>query len=132
MSLSSSRRVRVGVLGAGAWARAAHLPGFARDSRCELVAIADTTPELAAAAAAEFGIPHVYPSHEALIAHDGLDLIDVCTPSSTHFALSWAALESAGRAVQLFLVPGAQHGFTAAEEAVARPVVDAFLAAQLR
>jgi predicted dehydrogenase len=92
--MSSSRRVRVGVLGAGAWARAAHLPGFARDSRCELVAIADTQPELAAAAAAEFSIPHVYQSHEALIAHDGLDLIDVCTPSSTHFALSWAALES--------------------------------------
>jgi dipeptidyl aminopeptidase/acylaminoacyl peptidase len=43
-----------------------------------------------------------------------------------------AALESAGRPVQLFLVPGAQHGFTAAEDAVARPVVDAFLAAQLR
>lgn len=43
-----------------------------------------------------------------------------------------AALEGAGRPVQLFLVPGAQHGFTAAEDAVARPVVDAFLAAQLR
>ena len=33
--MSSPRRVRVGVLGAGAWARSAHLPGFARDSRCE-------------------------------------------------------------------------------------------------
>jgi dipeptidyl aminopeptidase/acylaminoacyl peptidase len=43
-----------------------------------------------------------------------------------------AALEGAGRSVQLFLVPGAQHGFTAAEDAVARPVVDAFLAAHLR
>jgi acetyl esterase/lipase len=42
------------------------------------------------------------------------------------------ALEAAGRRVQLFLVPGAAHGFTAPEEAVARPVVDAFLAAELR
>lgn len=42
------------------------------------------------------------------------------------------ALGDAGRAVELFLVPGAQHGFTAAEEAVATPVVDAFLAARLR
>ena len=63
-----------------------------------LVAIADTTPALAAEAAAQFGIPHVYSSHGALLAHDGLDLIDVCTPRSTHFALSWAALES-GRPV---------------------------------
>lgn len=42
------------------------------------------------------------------------------------------ALTAAGRRVQLFLVPGAQHGFTAAEEAMARPVIDAFLAAELR
>jgi dipeptidyl aminopeptidase/acylaminoacyl peptidase len=42
------------------------------------------------------------------------------------------ALDSAGRQVQLLLIPGAQHGFTAAEDALARPVVDAFLAAQLR
>lgn len=38
----------------------------------------------------------------------------------------------AGRAAELFLVPGAQHGFVAAEEAVARPVVDRFLASWLR
>jgi len=39
--MSATRRVRVGVLGAGAWALAAHLPGFLRDERCEVVAIAD-------------------------------------------------------------------------------------------
>ncbi|MGD9902559.1 MAG: alpha/beta hydrolase family protein [Vicinamibacterales bacterium] len=42
------------------------------------------------------------------------------------------ALAAAGRPVALLLVPGAQHGFTAAEEAVARPAVDTFLAAELR
>ena len=59
-----------------------------------LVAIADTNRALADEAAARFGIPLVFDSSEALIAHDRLDLIDVCTPSSTHFDLSWAALES--------------------------------------
>jgi dipeptidyl aminopeptidase/acylaminoacyl peptidase len=43
-----------------------------------------------------------------------------------------AALTAAGRMSELFLVPGAQHGFSAAEEAVARPVVDQFLASTLR
>lgn len=42
------------------------------------------------------------------------------------------ALVAAGRRVQLELVAGAQHGFTAAEEALARPTVDRFLAAELR
>jgi len=87
-------KVRVGVLGAGAWAEFAHLPGFKRDARCELVAIADPVRERAADFAEKFGIPHVYDSHEALIARQDLDLVDVCTPSATHFELSWAALEA--------------------------------------
>ena len=86
--------VRVGVLGAGAWAQSAHLPGFKRDPRCELVAIADPVVERARALAEQFDIPHVYDSHEALIAREDIDLVDACTPSATHFALSWAALEA--------------------------------------
>jgi len=42
------------------------------------------------------------------------------------------ALGLAGRSSRLLLVPGAAHGFTADQEAVARPVVDDFLSAQPR
>lgn len=87
-------RVRVGVLGAGAWAKFAHIPGYLRDPRCELVAIADPLVDRAREFASEFGIPDVYDSHEALIARPDIHLVDVCTPSATHFALSWAALEA--------------------------------------
>ena len=90
----SGKKVRVGVLGAGAWAKFAHLPGYVRDERCELVAIADPVVERAREFAALFNIPHVYDSHEALIARTDIQLIDVCTPSATHFDLAWAALES--------------------------------------
>jgi predicted dehydrogenase len=89
-----AERVRVGVLGAGAWAEFAHLPGYKRDPRCELVAIADPVVERAQAFADKFGIPNVYDSHHALIGRNDIDLVDVCTPSSTHFELSWAALEA--------------------------------------
>ena len=87
-------KVRVGVLGAGAWARFAHIPGYKRDPRCELVAIADPVIERAQEFAAEFAIPHVYGSHAELIAREDIQLVDVCTPSATHFDLSWAALEA--------------------------------------
>jgi predicted dehydrogenase len=90
--------VRVGVLGAGAWAQFAHIPGYKRDTRCELVAIADPVIERAQEFAAEFGIPHVYASHAELIAREDLHLVDVCTPSATHFELSMAAL-TAGKHV---------------------------------
>lgn len=45
--------------------------------------------------------------------------------------LMLAALVAAGRRATLELIAGAQHGFTAAEEALARPVVDRFLASVL-
>ena len=46
------------------------------------------------AAAERFAIPAVAADHRALIERDDIDLIDVCTPSHTHFELAWAALEA--------------------------------------
>jgi predicted dehydrogenase len=89
-----SQPVRVGVLGAGAWARNAHLPGFARDKRCEVVALADPKLDLAQAAGTDFEIPMITANHLDVIDRDDIDLIDVCTPSHTHFELAWAALEA--------------------------------------
>lgn len=86
--------VGVGVLGAGAWAEFAHLPGYKRDPRCTLVAITDPIRERAEQFAVKFGIPHVCAAAEELIARPDIDLVDVCTPSATHFELSWAALDA--------------------------------------
>jgi predicted dehydrogenase len=91
---AADKRVRVGVLGAGAWAEFAHLPGYKRDSRCELVAIADPVVDKAKELAKTFGIPNVYATHQEVMARDDIDLVDVCTPSATHFELAWAALEA--------------------------------------
>jgi predicted dehydrogenase len=92
--VTSPSIVRVGVLGAGAWARGAHLPGYRRDPRCRLVAIADVERERAQSAARDCDIPHVSTDPRDVIGRDDVDLIDVCTPSHTHFELAWAALEA--------------------------------------
>ena len=92
--MPSSTPVRIAVLGAGAWARHAHLPGYRRDARCRLVAIADPQIELAREVAREFDIPVVAADHREVIARDDVDVVDVCTPSHTHFELTWAALEA--------------------------------------
>jgi hypothetical protein len=42
------------------------------------------------------------------------------------------ALIAAGRRSNLLLVPGAQHGFSLAEQTMVRPSVDQFLDAVLR
>jgi predicted dehydrogenase len=92
--MAATRLIRVGVLGAGAWACGAHLPGYRRDRRCQVVAIADTEIDRARAAAAEFDIQHVTSNAREVIERSDLDLIDVCTPSHTHFELAWSALEA--------------------------------------
>ena len=92
--MTTANIVRVGVLGAGAWARGAHLPGYKRDPRCRLVAIADVERDRAVDAAREFDIPHVAADAKELLSRDDIDLVDVCTPSHTHFELAWGALEA--------------------------------------
>ena len=50
-------RLRVAVVGTGSWAQRAHLPGWQRDGRAEVVAVADTNAAALAQAAATFGVP---------------------------------------------------------------------------
>src|SRR5215218_7853638 len=90
----TGRKVRVGVLGAGRWANVAHLPGWTRDPRCEVVALCDVDRKLAEETAPKFGNPEVVGDYREVVARDDLDVIDVCTPSHTHFELSMAALDA--------------------------------------
>jgi len=90
----TGRKVRVGVLGAGRWTTMAHLPGWRRDPRCDIVAVCDVDRSLADQASATFAIPAASDDYRAVAARDDIDVIDVCTPSDTHFELSMAALEA--------------------------------------
>lgn len=92
--MTAGRIVGVGVIGAGVWARNAHLPGYKRDTRCRLVGIADTEIDRARDAAREFDVPFITADTRELIGREDVQLIDVCTPSHTHFDLAWAALEA--------------------------------------
>lgn len=118
-----TNRLRVGVLGAGAWARAAHVPGWQRDPRSEIAVICDVIRDRAEALARQFGIREAADDWQAVVSRTDLDIIDVATPSATHFELSMAALE-AGKHVLC------EKPFTAnAEEAraVAKVAADAGL-----
>lgn len=87
-------RLRVGVLGAGNWARLAHIPGWQRDPRCEVAVVCDVVRARAEEAAAQFGIREASGDWQAVVARPDLDVIDVATPSHTHHELAVAALES--------------------------------------
>lgn len=91
--------LKVGVLGAGRWAKTAHLPGFSRSQLCEVVAICDLNKELAKLRAEEFGIPSIYSDYRDLLARNDIDVIDVCTRGSSedpnnHEVLAFSAIKS--------------------------------------
>ncbi len=90
----SARRLRVGVLGAGAWARFAHIPGWMRDPRCEVAVVCDVVRSRADEVAAQFGIVDAADDWQATASRADLDIIDVATPSHTHHELAVAALEA--------------------------------------
>jgi predicted dehydrogenase len=58
----------------------------------DVVAICDVEPDRAHLVANEFGIPHVFPSVQAMIAATDLDLISIVTPDDSHPADVMAAI----------------------------------------
>jgi predicted dehydrogenase len=78
--------LRVGVIGAGAWSRAAHVPGFQATPGVRLMAICDADVTRAQQVADEVGVAHAYASAAAMFAKESLDLVSVVTPDDCHRA----------------------------------------------
>jgi len=90
--------LRGAIIGLGNVALEGHLPGWLRCRDVTIVAATDV--ELARRAAIEARVPSIawYETVDALLAHERLDFVDICTPPATHGPLVAAAL-GAGRHV---------------------------------
>ena len=82
------------MLGAGRWAQSAHIPGWKRDPRCAVLVVCDVDAAKAQEAAARFEIPESSGDWKDVVSRPDLDVIDVVTPSRTHYELACAALEA--------------------------------------
>ncbi len=88
-------RLRVAVVGTGSWAQRAHLPGWQRDGRAEVVAVADTNAAALAQAAADVrGAEGPWPDYRELLEDPDIDVIDVVTGNRPHYQVSWDALQA--------------------------------------
>ncbi|HYC82413.1 MAG TPA: Gfo/Idh/MocA family oxidoreductase [Solirubrobacterales bacterium] len=94
---AGSARLRIGIVGAGfaarVHARAARLAG------AQLVGVATSSPERAAAASAALGAERGFASAAELIASEAVDVVHVCTPNDLHVPLSIAALAAGKRVI---------------------------------
>jgi len=90
----AGKRLGIGVIGAGRWANWAHLPGWVRDDRCQVVGVCDVDADRADKAAKDFGAQVATANYRDLLNRDDIDIIDVVTRDSEHFEINMAALEA--------------------------------------
>lgn len=103
--------IRVGVIGAGAIAVRAHIPGLSPEGSPEaalavgsyqyggcadsrVIAVADIDGEKAADVAARFRIPNVYENWRELIANPEIDAVTVATPNYLHAEMAIEAAKA--------------------------------------
>jgi predicted dehydrogenase len=92
-------RVRVGVIGAGSWAVASHLPSLAaRGDEVEFVGVSRKGPELLARIRDQYGFRVASEDYRDVIGA-GLDVCVVSSPSRLHHEHAKAALEAGAHVV---------------------------------
>lgn len=90
-----AERVRVGVIGAGMIAQAAHLPNLiSLCDRFDVVALADPSEGVRTAVAARHAVPTTYADWRAMLEREPLDAVLICAPHAVHAEATLAALES--------------------------------------
>jgi len=83
--------MRVGIVGAGLWARRAHLPAFVHVPGIEIVAISDPDLPRAQQLARDFHVPQAVADFREVLA-TGIDMISIVAPDDTHHEIASAAL----------------------------------------
>lgn len=112
-----SGRVRLGVIGAGAWAATNHIPVLAARDEVELVAACRPGTNELAALQRRFGFAYVTEDYRELLEHR-LDAVVVASPPSFHYEHVAAALATGAHVLceKPFTVEP-QHAWALAEQA---------------
>ncbi len=84
--------IGIGIIGAGRWARQ-HIAAIQKTPGAKLVALAARSPETAAQAGAEFGVP-IFTDYQEMLARPEVEAVIVAAPNYLHYPLGKAALEA--------------------------------------
>lgn len=86
--------IKVAIVGTGGIYRLAHGPAWQKIPQATVVATCDIIKERADQARAELGTAKSFASMDELLAKDGIDLVDICTPHPTHAELAIKAMKA--------------------------------------
>lgn len=94
---ASTKKLRVGLIGAGAIAREQHLPYWREleaEGRIEVVGVCDILGARAEEEAGKCAGARAYTDHRAMLRTERCDIVDVCTQNRFHAPLTIAGLEA--------------------------------------
>src|ERR1700686_3147217 len=89
-----ANRVRIGIIGAGAFSVGRMLPNLVKVAEAEVVAIANRSRESGELVAEKFGIPWVATDYRQIVESPDVDAVFIGTPPYLHKDATLAALES--------------------------------------
>lgn len=98
MPSKDDKRIRVGVLGAGQIAQAAHFESCTKARNADLAAICDVASDLAERMAVTHGAGRTYNDYDAMLADPAIDAVVIATADAFHVPASLRAL-AAGKHV---------------------------------
>jgi predicted dehydrogenase len=87
-------KVRVGIIGAGAYTVNRMLPGFMKAPDCEVTMVVNRRRENAEKVAAQFGIPNVSDDWQQVLASNAVDAVLIGTAPKLHREITFAALDA--------------------------------------
>ncbi len=79
------KKIRIGIIGNGGICKGAHIGGYLKDDRVEIVALCDIIKERAEFVRDEyFNDAAVYTDYKELLKDEAIDAVDICTPNYLH------------------------------------------------
>jgi predicted dehydrogenase len=94
MPKKDEKRLRIGVLGAGQIAQAAHFESCAKARNADLTAICDVADDLRERMAVMHGAEKTYADFDRMLADPGIDAVIIATADAFHVPASIRALEA--------------------------------------
>ena len=92
-------KIKVGVIGCGTIANAAHIPSYQKNEKAEIAYFCDIIPERAENAVKKYNCGKAVADYREVIADPGVEAVSVCTPNHMHAQISIDALRAGKQAL---------------------------------
>jgi predicted dehydrogenase len=85
--------LKTAIIGCGLIGQMHHIPSLCKIKEAEVAAICDVNKDVVKHMARKFNISRYYTDAAEMLGKEKVDLVDICTPPQTHFALAIQAME---------------------------------------